>query len=309
MTFGTINKPFTASILALLASYAVGCAATPPPPELVDARAAYIRAESGPAALLKPDSLHVAKAALDEAEKSYADDPGAAKTRDLSYVAVRRAELAEVEARNAKAAQDKSRAEKELVGLTEVQLSHTRQQLASASERLTGTEQLLAMREATDKRAQEAIDKVSASAAGSVMKDARGTVITIPGSVLFASGKTALLAGAQAKLNTVASALKEQAERGIVVEVHTDSQGTEASNLELSQGRAQHVRDYLVAHGVPANRIRAQGLGESQPIADNNSPAGRASNRRIEIIVSLSDGTSDAEHEPTTQGNPPTNRK
>jgi hypothetical protein len=65
----------------------------------------------------------------------------------------------------------------------------------------------------------------------------------------------------------------------------------------------------LVAHGVPANRIRAQGLGESQPIADNNSPAGRASNRRIEIIVSLSDGTSDAEHEPTTQGNPPTNRK
>ena len=314
MSFRTFKNPFTAAIVAMLAGYAVGCASTPAPPELLDARSAYIRAESGPAAQLKPDSLHEAKVALEKAERAYVDDPGALKTRDVAYLALRRAELAEVEARDAKGAQEKARAEKELASLTQVQLSHTRQQLASASESLTGKEAQLtserSAREAAEKRAKDAMDKLAATAAGSVKQESRGTVITIPGSVLFASGKTALLPGAQAKLNAVAEALKDQAEHEIVVEGHTDAQGSDASNIELSQARAQAVRDYLVAHGVSGNRVRAQGVGESRPVADNNTPEGRANNRRVEIIVASGQGASTTERQPSTIDTPyPAERK
>ena len=71
----------------------------------------------------------------------------------------------------------------------------------------------------------------------------------------------------------------------MVVEGHTDSQGTESSNIDLSQTRAQTVRDYLVSRGVPNDKVTAQGLGQSRPIADNKSREGRAQNRRVEIIV------------------------
>jgi hypothetical protein len=91
----------------------------------------------------------------------------------------------------------------------------------------------------------------------------------------------------------VADALKDQADHEITVEGHTDAQGSDASNIELSQGRAQSVREYLVGHGVPANRIKSEGLGESRPVADNNTPEGRANNRRVEIIVApAKEGTS-----------------
>jgi outer membrane protein OmpA-like peptidoglycan-associated protein len=292
MSLRHFSKPLAATVLTMLA---VGCASAPPPPELLDARSAYIRAESGPAAQLKPDSLHEAKVALDKAERAYSDDPKEQKTRDIAYLAIRRAELAEVEGREAKAAQDKARAEKEIAGLTQSQLSNARQQLASASERLTGTEQQLASeraaREAAEKRAREAMDRLAASAAGSIKQESRGTVITIPGSVLFASAKSALLPTAQAKLNAVADALKDQADHEIIVEGHTDAQGSDASNLELSQGRAQSVRDYLVSRGVPANRIKAVGVGEARPVADNNNPEGRANNRRVEIVVAPVSGS------------------
>jgi outer membrane protein OmpA-like peptidoglycan-associated protein len=268
-----------------MAGLVAACGSTPPPPELLDARSAYLRAQNGPAAQLKPDSLHEAKTALEQAERAYADDPAAQRTKDVSYLAIRRAELAEVEARQAKAVQDKARAEQELAGLTQTQLSRTRQQLASATDKLSGTEAQLAQeraqREAADKRAKEALDKL-----GNVKQEARGSVITIPGNVLFASGKSTLLGGAQQRLGAVADALKDQADHDIIVEGHTDSNGSDESNLQLSQSRAQTVRDFLVSRGVPSERIRAQGVGESRPVADNTTAEGRANNRRVEIIVS-----------------------
>jgi len=70
------------------------------------------------------------------------------------------------------------------------------------------------------------------------------------------------------------------------IEGHTDSQGSETSNLDLSQRRAEAVRLYLVNNGVAASRMTATGYGESMPVADNNTPAGRALNRRVEFKVS-----------------------
>ena len=111
-------------------------------------------------------------------------------------------------------------------------------------------------------------------------------VITLSGSVLFASGKWDLLPAAQVRLNDVANALtREDPESKMIVQGHTDSQGTAAANQELSQRRAQAVRDYLVTCGIASDRISAQGFGPSQSIADNKSPEGRANNRRVEIVV------------------------
>ena len=111
-------------------------------------------------------------------------------------------------------------------------------------------------------------------------------VITLSGSVLFASDKSDLLPAAQAKLNEVANALtKEDPTSKMVVEGHTDSQGTAAHNQDLSQRRAQSVRDYLVSRGIASDRVTAQGFGLTRSIADNNSPEGRANNRRVEIVV------------------------
>ena len=111
-------------------------------------------------------------------------------------------------------------------------------------------------------------------------------VITLNGSVLFTSAKWELLPAAQLKLNDVAKALTEQdPDSKMVVEGHTDSQGMAASNQELSQKRAQAVRDYLVSRGIAADRITAEGFGSTRGVAGNDTAEGRANNRRVEIVV------------------------
>jgi outer membrane protein OmpA-like peptidoglycan-associated protein len=92
--------------------------------------------------------------------------------------------------------------------------------------------------------------------------------------------------GAQTKLNEVADELgKQDTESKIVVEGFTDSQGGASYNQDLSQRRAQSVRDYLVSRGIASDRVSAQGYGMNQPVADNSTPEGRANNRRVQIVV------------------------
>ena len=107
-------------ILPTFASLAA-CGTTNPPKELVDARAAYTRAEQGPAAKVKPAELHVAKDALDKAENAFKDNGDKPNTLDLAYVATRKAELAESLANAALSAQKKADLEKE-AGLTTNQM-------------------------------------------------------------------------------------------------------------------------------------------------------------------------------------------
>jgi outer membrane protein OmpA-like peptidoglycan-associated protein len=76
----------------------------------------------------------------------------------------------------------------------------------------------------------------------------------------------------------------------LLVEGHTDSRGTEAFNTELSGRRANAVAEALVQRGVPSDRLRAVGLGESYPVAGNDTPEGMQQNRRVEIVVSDPDG-------------------
>jgi outer membrane protein OmpA-like peptidoglycan-associated protein/ankyrin repeat protein len=86
-------------------------------------------------------------------------------------------------------------------------------------------------------------------------------------------------------LNEILSVLQAQASLKLIIGGHTDSTNTDAYNLKLSQQRAEAVVSWLVAHGVSATRLTAKGLGKSQPVADNATAAGRALNRRVELIA------------------------
>jgi outer membrane protein OmpA-like peptidoglycan-associated protein len=111
-----------------------------------------------------------------------------------------------------------------------------------------------------------------------------GVVVTL-GDVLFASGETVLLDSALSSLEEVVDLLQTEPDKKIRVEGHTDSRGAAETNLELSQKRAEAVREALVGLGVAEDRITALGMGEDFPIASNEDEAGRAQNRRVDVIL------------------------
>lgn len=101
--------------------------------------------------------------------------------------------------------------------------------------------------------------------------------------VTFAFDGAELTGEAHGILDAAAAALQDVPDADVVVAGHTDSIGTEAYNLQLSQRRAARVRDYLVGRGVTAERLEVRAYGESQPVADNATTEGRAQNRRVEL--------------------------
>ncbi len=103
--------------------------------------------------------------------------------------------------------------------------------------------------------------------------------------VTFLPGSATLTAQAKTVLDPVADTLLGQKDLKVEIAGHTDAQGADAANQKLSQRRADAVRQYLIALEVEGSRLTAVGYGESQPIADNNTPAGRAENRRVEFKI------------------------
>ena len=103
--------------------------------------------------------------------------------------------------------------------------------------------------------------------------------------VYFATARTRILARSFRLLNEVGSALKDNPKIHVRIEGHTDSRGSDAYNLRLSQGRANSVRLYLIRRGIDAARMEAKGYGESNPIASNRTRTGRAQNRRVEFTI------------------------
>jgi outer membrane protein OmpA-like peptidoglycan-associated protein len=285
-----IAKLSKIALVALLTA----CGAHMPPKELVDARAAYDHAAAAESTSLVPAELHIAKESLDVAEKKFSDDPDGQDTRDTAYIAMRKAQRAEALGTVAAATDSKhsaeherTRTQAEIIAAQQGKLVNAQDQIAkeraSLAQQKQLTEQERQARLEAEKKAKDAMDALAKSLA--VKADTRGTVITLSGGVLFATGQATILPGAQAQLNQVADALKTQAEHHFTVEGHTDNQGTDAINNDLSNRRANAVRDYLIVRGVASEAITAQGFGSTRPIADNHSPEGRAMNRRVEIVV------------------------
>jgi outer membrane protein OmpA-like peptidoglycan-associated protein len=293
-------------ITSLLATVAfaglMGGCATTAPTELVEARTAYTASNNGLAAKLTPTELHDAWIVLAKANKEFDEHGDTTVCRDYAYIANNKLQLADVKARTELDRQKIAEAVKAGVTVRDNQVKSTRAALSSTREQLKEerrdsnaktaeiektAEQLEAEKQArlsAEAKLAGAMKDLATIAA--IKEEARGLVITLSGSILFASNKYALLNTAMTKLDQVAEALKAQdSDRRMVVEGHTDSQGSDRINQPLSLNRASAVRDYLVAHGVDNDKITAVGMGSSRPLLDNKNAENRANNRRVEIII------------------------
>ena len=113
-------------------------------------------------------------------------------------------------------------------------------------------------------------------------------LVSLTGNALkFESGSTTLSAEGKEQLKKVSDILKEYTENRVAIQVHTDSQGDDQANMNLSAGRALAVENTLRAYGIPAPCIvEVKGYGEGFPVADNNTAEGRATNRRVDLVIS-----------------------
>ena len=109
--------------------------------------------------------------------------------------------------------------------------------------------------------------------------------IVLSQKIFFAKGKTVVLPKSFPLLNEVAQALKDKNKITVRIEGHTSNEGSDASNLKLSQGRANAVRQYLIDQGIDGARMESKGYGESLPLESNAKEPGREKNRRVEFFI------------------------
>lgn len=112
----------------------------------------------------------------------------------------------------------------------------------------------------------------------------RGVVVNLP-DVLFEFGSSRITPAAEETTQEIARVLSKVQGRSVAVEGHTDSVGTYEYNQKLSEARARTVAQSLINQGVPRQMVNTRGLGESDPIASNNTDVGRSRNRRVEVII------------------------
>ena len=109
--------------------------------------------------------------------------------------------------------------------------------------------------------------------------------VTFESGILYATNSSTLNAASRSSLDRFATSLQNNPDTDVRIYGHTDSTGSDAINNPLSQRRAESVYNYLLSKGVSGSRIESQGYGSSQPIADNNTAAGRSQNRRVEVYI------------------------
>ena len=267
------------NLTAAAALVAAGCAQPFTYPDLAKSKEVYAHAQKTGSADDSPKEYGDAKKAIGTAQAAQdnqaaferGQDPST--PRDLSKEALYKAEVADKAAAAAKAEADVRAKEAELAALQ----AEWDARGASAADEAAARERERLRREAEAARARLA-------KFAEVKEDERGTIITLAGGIPFNTGSATLKPVAVERLKTVADALKGS-ERHILVEGHTDSTGKPEKNMTLSQARAESVRKYLIADGIPEGQISAAGAGQERPIADNKTSAGRAKNRRVEVIL------------------------
>lgn len=114
-----------------------------------------------------------------------------------------------------------------------------------------------------------------------------GLVARLKSDILFDTNSSTLKSATSGNVDQIAQILKKYPENNIAVIGHTDNSGADSYNFSLSQRRAAAVASRLMSSGVPSAYLSQQGAGESQPIADNTSPAGRSRNRRVELVITV----------------------
>ncbi|MGZ3764411.1 MAG: OmpA family protein [Mucilaginibacter sp.] len=118
-----------------------------------------------------------------------------------------------------------------------------------------------------------------------VTREGEGIIVKFDSGILFDVDKTSIKRDAETNLKNLAASLQNNPETNIIIIGHTDNSGQSAYNAELSVKRAAAVKIYLTDNGVYGRRLNIDGKGDTEPIGDNKTAAGRAQNRRVEIVI------------------------
>ncbi|HVH12280.1 MAG TPA: OmpA family protein [Longimicrobium sp.] len=125
--------------------------------------------------------------------------------------------------------------------------------------------------------------------AAEVERVGEGIAVTFESGVLYPFDSDQILPAGRENLRQLANSLRNYPETEVLIVGHTDSQGSDDYNMRLSYRRAEAARSYLASQGVTSARIRVEGRGETEPVADNSTESGRAQNRRVEIAIFASE--------------------
>ena len=236
-------------IPAVIATLAVGCAELQKPKTLIEAQQAYKSASSNPAI------QRYAADELTKANKTLLDAAAAESIEDMSSLAY----IANAEVETA-------------VNIAAAgQANQNSIDLMSKKEQLI-TDSLNLKKEST----QQQLLKMQLS-------ESEREILLAFGNIEFVTGTADLVPGASSGIDLLASYMEKYPDKKVTLEGHTDNTGSAERNMELSQKRADYIRNVLISKGIAANRITAIGYGQSQPVASNSSQAGRQKNRRIDI--------------------------
>lgn len=294
------------SLLLLVAALLAGCGSTPINTGLLDqARHEYGMAQSSAlVGTYAPSELRLAGEALAQANAAAARNESLAKIDHLAYIARQKTATARETAKQRSAEADVAAAghERNKVLLDQRAADASAARLSAAqSERAAQLAQAEAVqaaarteearRVAEEARRMEAQAKARADQLATQLADLaakqteRGIIITL-GDVLFAVDKADLNPIGLRTVDKLAFVLLQNRERTVLIEGHTDSTGSLAHNMDLSERRAEAVKSALRQLGVAGDRVIARGFGPSYPVASNDTPPNRQLNRRVEIILS-----------------------
>ena len=255
-------------LAAAVAACVAACSSTPETiAELETARAVVPQVEASPRAGVAATNIAEARKALDAANR-LADKGG--KVEDIQYEAT-------VASRNAQIANEKILS---AMARDEIEKGTAERQAVLTDARAREAERNAEYARTAEDRAK-ALERELADLKGK--KTDRGVVVTL-GDVLFDTAKATLKPGAYTTIDRLATVLKEDQARKVLIEGHTDSVGSDEYNQSLSERRAASVQAALFERGVEASQISTVGKGETTPVASNDNAAGRQGNRRVELV-------------------------
>jgi outer membrane protein OmpA-like peptidoglycan-associated protein len=287
-----MNKMLIKPVLLALAITLAACSSAPTTTSLLDqTRSDYMAAQNNPSvAQYAQVEFRQASAALDRANEAAARKDDAAQVDKLAYIAKQRIAVAQEVAKQKSAEQsvadsgrqrDQIRLEARTAEADQAKRSAEQSKADADAARMQAESQANATRDA-----QAKADALAAQLADLQAKQTeRGIVITF-GDVLFNTDQAVLTEGGQRTVRKLADVLMQNPDRSVMVEGFTDSTGSAAHNLELSQRRAESVRSALMGMGVEGTRVATRGYGEAYPIAGNDTAGNRQLNRRVEIVLS-----------------------
>jgi len=283
----------TRAALALSVALALGaCSTTPTTTSLLDqTRSDYMSAQNNPLVTsYAPVEFRQAGEALDKANAAATAKESPADIDKLAYLAKQKIATA-----NEVAKQKSAEAETANAGKQRDQI-RLDARTAEAEQARRAAEQAKAQADAAKAQADSANAATSAAQAQAAALAAqladlqakqteRGMVITI-GDVLFNVDQARLTEAGMGTVRKLADVLTKATDRTVLIEGFTDSTGSSAHNLELSQRRAEAVRAALLQMGIDGSRVATRGYGEAYPVAGNDSSGNRQLNRRVEIVLS-----------------------